>query len=79
MACEGCRRVVRALLWAGCAGGVLFSTCNASVNVPRGRLDVDHDEVFVNLPGLFVDVSDGHVQVDVPGVEIDIDGHHHRH
>ncbi len=79
MACRGCRRVVKALLWAGYTGGVLFASCNALVRVPRGRVEVDRNDVFVDLPGLFVDVSDGRVQVDVPGVEIDIDGHHYRH
>ncbi len=80
MACKGCRRVVRALLWAGCMGGSLFSSCNALVRVPRGRVNVNDDQVYVRLPGVLVDVSDGHVQVDVPGIDIDIFGriqHHH--
>ncbi len=79
MACKGCRRVVKALVWTGCMGGLLFSSCNALVRVPRGRVDVTDEQVFVKLPGVLVDVTDGHVLVDVLGIEVDVLGHIHHH
>ena len=79
MACRGCRRVVKALLWAGCTGGVLLSSCNTFVRVPHGRVDVDDDQVYVRLPGVVVDVIGTHVSVDAPGIEVNVDGHPHHY
>ena len=52
MACRGCRRVVKALFWAGCMGGTLFASCTGFIRVPRGSVDItdDHD------PGAITDV-----------------------
>ncbi|MFQ5589825.1 MAG: hypothetical protein ACE5HE_01555 [Phycisphaerae bacterium] len=79
MACKVCRRVVKAFLSAGCAGGVAVLSCNALVRVPRGRVEVDGNSVYVNLPGVLVDAKDGHVVVDVPGLELNMDRFHRHH
>ena len=56
-------------------GGGLLSSCNALVRVPRGRMNVDDDQVYVRLPGVVVEITGTHVSVDAPGIEIDVDGH----
>ncbi len=72
MTCNLMKRMMAASMALTTLGGVLFSSCTATIDLPSGIVDVSDDGVVVQLPGLNVDVSDDGVSVELPGLDVDV-------
>ena len=70
------RRITAGVLCMMTAGGMLFESCTATVDLPSGVIDVSEDGVIVRLPGVSVDVTDDGIVVDVPCVNVDVSDCH---